>query len=82
MMAAIEASQIGMVKLIISYQFTHLGEQRADHKLNFTDDKGNNVLHFAYKRAAANIYPILLEAGMGNPNSRNHRGLLPKEMSH
>jgi hypothetical protein len=53
MMAAIEASQVNIVKLIIGYEFTHSGVQRVDHKKNYTDDKGNNVLHFAYKRASA-----------------------------
>lgn len=49
---------------------------------NRVDNRGNNALHYAYKRVNKEIQDLLVRNKIGDDSLRNKRGFLPVEMNH
>jgi len=46
------------------------------------DNFGNNALHFAFRSKKSATIDLMIRAGFGDIDHRNHLGQTPKEVTH
>ena len=78
LMGAVEAQQIEIVKLILSFTFTPTHPQQFEQSKAKNDINGNNALHLAHKIGNMELAKILTDnLPKEFKDHRNHRGLIP-----